>query len=407
VSTITENRRMIPVARPYVGAEEEDAVVRVLRSGWLSQGQRVAEFEREFAEFVGAKHAVAVSSCTTALHLGFVAAGIGPGDEVLCPSLSFIATANSIRYVSATPVFVDVDPVTFNLDPSRIEEAITPRTRAILVVHQIGLPAALAEISEIANRHNLLVIEDAACAIGSSYQGQRIGMPHSFLACFSFHPRKILTTGEGGMVTTSDEKVATRIRHLRQHAMNTSDLTRHQSQKVVLETYDEVGYNFRMTDMQAAVGLVQLRRVDGFIERRRTLAQRYSESLERLGWLIPPSEPYGTRHNFQSYMARLTKDAPVSRDELMQQLLDRGVSTRRGIMATHREPPYCDQRWDRTLPQTDAVTEECIILPLFHEMTETDQDFVITAISKARRNDLEASQSGSGNVLHNLSNCLA
>jgi perosamine synthetase len=383
VSTITENRPMIPVARPYVGAEEEEAVVQVLRSGWLSQGQRVAEFEREFAQYVGAKHAVAVSSCTTALHLGFVAAGIGSGDEVLCPSLSFIATANSIRYVGATPVFVDIDPVTFNLDPGRIEEAITPRTRAILVVHQIGLPAALAEITEIANRRNLLVIEDAACAIGSSYRGQRIGMPHSFLACFSFHPRKILTTGEGGMVTTSDEKVATRIRHLRQHAMNTSDLTRHQSQKVVLESYDEVGYNFRMTDMQAAVGLVQLRRVDAFIARRRALAQRYSESLQGLSWLIPPSEPQGTRHNFQSYMARLTKGAPVSRDELMQRLLDRGISTRRGIMATHREPPYRDQRWDQALPQTNAVTEECIILPLFHNMTELEQDLVIASIFEA------------------------
>ncbi len=376
---------MIPVARPYVGAEEEEAVVQVLRSGWLSQGQRVAEFEREFACYVGAKHAIAVSSCTTALHLGFVAAGIGPGDEVLCPSLSFIATANSIRYVGATPVFVDIDPVTFNLDPNRIEEAVTPRTRAILVVHQIGLPAALAEINEIANRHNLLVLEDAACAIGSSYQEQRIGMPHSFLACFSFHPRKILTTGEGGMVTTSDEKVASRIRHLRQHAMNTSDLTRHQSQKVVLETYDEVGYNFRMTDMQAAIGLVQLGRVEGFIARRRAMAERYSQNLEQLDWLVPPSEPEGTRHNFQSYMARLTKDAPVSRDVLMQRLLDRGISTRRGIMATHREPPYRDQRWDQTLPQTNAITEECIILPLFHEMTETHQDIVVASISEAAR----------------------
>ena len=385
MSTITESRRMIPVARPFVGAEEEDAVVQVLRSGWLSQGQRVAEFEREFAGYVGAKHAVAVSSCTTALHLGFVAAGIGPGDEVLCPSLSFIATANSIRYVGATPVFVDVDPVTFNLDPNGIEEAITPRTRAILIVHQIGLPAALAEITEIARRHNLLVLEDAACAIGSSYRNQRVGMPHSLLACFSFHPRKILTTGEGGMVTTADEKVATRIRHLRQHAMNTSDLTRHQSQKVVLESYDEVGYNFRMTDMQAAVGLVQLGRVDGFIDRRRALAGRYSGKLRQLGWLIPPSETQESRHNFQSYMVRLSHDAPVSRDELMQRLLDHGISTRRGIMATHREPPYRDQRWEEALPHTNAVTEECLILPLFHEMTEADQDFVIDSISEASR----------------------
>ena len=383
MSTVTETHRMIPVARPYVGAEEEEAVLQVLRSGWLSQGARVAEFERRFEEYVGAKHAVAVSSCTTALHLAFVAAGIGPGDEVICPSLSFIATANSIRYVGATPIFVDIDPVTYNLDPGRIEESITSRTRAILAVHQIGLPAALNEISEIARRHNLIVIEDAACAIGSEYHGQRIGMPHSFLACFSFHPRKILTTGEGGMITTGDEKVASRIRQLRQHAMNTSDLTRHQSQTVVMESYDEVGFNFRMTDLQAAVGLVQLKRVDGFVERRRALAERYSQSLRQLGWLVPPAEPQGLRHNFQSYMARLGADAPVSRDGLMQFLLDRGISTRRGIMATHRERPYQDTRWERELRKTGDATERCIILPLYHDMTESDQDFVIESIAQA------------------------
>jgi dTDP-4-amino-4,6-dideoxygalactose transaminase len=380
MSTVTTAQQMIPVARPFVGAEEEEAVLQVLRSGWLSQGQRVAQFEREFAEYVGAKYAVAVSSCTTALHLGFIAAGIGPGDEVLCPSLSFIATANSIRYVGATPVFVDIDPATYNLDPNRLEAAITPRTRAILVVHQIGLPAALSEILDVARRHNLLVIEDAACAIGSMYRGQRIGLPHSFLACFSFHPRKVLTTGEGGMITTSDEKVATRVRHLRQHAMNTSDLVRHQSQKVVLESYDEVGYNFRMTDMQAAVGVVQLGRVEGFIDRRRLLAARYTRELAKLGWIVPPAEPAGYRHNFQSYMARLHKDAPVSRETLMQRLLDRGISTRRGIMATHREPPYQDSRWDRQLPETNAATDECIILPLFHQMTEQDHEFVVGSI---------------------------
>ena len=380
MTTLTETRRSIPVARPYIGAEEEDAVLQVLRSGWLSQGPRVAEFERKFAEYVGAKHAVAVSSCTTALHLAFVAAGISPGAEVICPSLSFIATANSIRYVGAIPVFVDIDPLTYNLDPARIESAITPRTRAILAVHQIGLPADLNEITEIARRHNLLVIEDAACAIASEFHGHRIGMPHSFLACFSFHPRKILTTGEGGMLTTSDEKVAGRIRHLRQHAMNTSDLTRHQSQKVMVETYDEVGFNFRMTDMQAAVGLVQLGRLDGFISRRRALAHRYSEALSRVGWLIPPHEPSYARHNFQSYMARLTKDAPISRDQLMQRLLDRGIATRRGIMASHREPPYRDEHWDRLLPHTNAVADECIILPLYHEMTERDHDFIVESI---------------------------
>jgi dTDP-4-amino-4,6-dideoxygalactose transaminase len=380
MSVTTTVKRVIPIARPYVGREEEEAVVQSLRSGWLSQGPRVAEFERQFANFVAAKHAIAVSSCTTALHLAFVAADIGTGDEVLCPSFSFIATANSVRYVGATPVFVDIDPVSFNIDPNKIEPAITPRTKAILAVHQIGLPAAMDEINGIAARHKLIVIEDAACAIGSVYKEKRIGAPHSLMACFSFHPRKILTTGEGGMITTSDEKLATRIRQLRQHAMNASDLARHQSQKVVQESYDEVGYNFRMTDMQASVGLVQLGRVEGFIERRRQFAGRYTKALEQLGWLIPPSEPVGCRHNFQSYMARLTKDAPVSRDELMQNLLDQGISTRRGIMATHREAPYREARWDKELKETNAATDECIILPLFHQMTEEEQVFVITSL---------------------------
>lgn len=380
MSVTTPVRQSIPIAKPYVGSEEERAVLESLRSGWLSQGPRVAEFERQFAQFVRAKHAVAVSSCTTALHLAFIAAGISPGDEVLCPSLSFIATANSIRYVGATPIFVDIDAVTYNLDPRKIEAAITSRTKAILAVHQIGLPAALDEIQEIARRHSLLVIEDAACAIGSAYHERRIGQPHAYMACFSFHPRKILTTGEGGMITTSDETVATRIRQLRQHAMSTSDLTRHSSQKVVIESYDEVGYNFRMTDLQGAIGLVQLGRVEGFIERRRAFASRYNEALLNLGWLLPPTEPAGYRHNFQSYMARLAKDAPVDRDALMQGLLDRGISTRRGIMAAHREVPYRDPRWDRELRETNAATDECIVLPLFHEMTEEQQAFVIESI---------------------------
>jgi perosamine synthetase len=373
-------RQTIPIAKPYIGEEEETAVLQTLRSGWLSQGPRVAEFEKEFAAFVGAKHAIALSSCTTALHLAFVAAGLGPGDEVLCPSLSFIATANSIRYVGATPVFVDIDPLTFNIDPNLLEGAITPRTRAILAVHQIGLPAAMKEVNEIAARRNLLVIEDAACAIGSEYLGKRIGAPHSRMACFSFHPRKILTTGEGGMITTNDDKLAARLRLLRQHAMTVSDVARHSAKNVVIESYDEVGFNFRMTDMQAAVGLVQLGRVEGFIERRRAFAARYIEALLKLGWLTPPSEPDGSRHNFQSYMARLTKDAPISRDNLMQALLDRGISTRRGVMATHREAPYRDPRWDRDLPETNAATDECIILPLFHQMSEEDQGFIIESI---------------------------
>ena len=380
MSTTTPVKHLIPIAKPYIGQEEETAVLEALRSGWLSQGPRVAEFEKQFAAYVGAKHAIAVSSCTTALHLAFLGAGIQSGDEVLCPSLSFIATANSIRYVGAEPVFVDVDPVTFNMDPAKLEAAITPRTRAILAVHQIGLPAAMNEINEIARRRNLVVIEDAACAIGSVYHGKRIGMPHSWMACFSFHPRKILTTGEGGMITTEDDQVNERLRRLRQHAMDVSDVARHQSKNVILERYDEVGYNFRMTDMQAAVGLVQLGRVEGFIQRRREFAARYTEALSKFDWMVPPSEPQGLRHNYQSYMVRLKASAPISRDELMQALLDRGISTRRGIMASHREKPYFSNRVDSLLPETNSATDNCIILPLFHQMTEQDQNHVIDSI---------------------------
>jgi dTDP-4-amino-4,6-dideoxygalactose transaminase len=374
--------KTVPVARPSFGAREEKAVVDALRSGWVSQGPRVAEFERCFAQYVGASDAVAVSSCTTALHLALVAAGIGPGDEVLCPSLSFIATANAIVYAGAEPAFVDIDPVTFNLDPDRIESAITGRTRAILVVHQIGLPCALNEISDIAARHHLIVIEDAACAIGAEYHGQSIGRPHSLMACFSFHPRKILTTGEGGMITTSDSDTAAHLRRMRQHGMNVSDLSRHSANKVVFESYDEIGYNYRMTDLQAALGLVQLERLPEMLERRRSLAIRYSTRLATIPWLIVPTEPQNCRHNFQSYMVRLRVDAPINRDELMQELLNRGVSSRRGIMAIHRERPYLDEKWETLLPMTNLVTDSALVLPLFCEMTDEEQDYVIACIEQ-------------------------
>ncbi|MGE5488236.1 MAG: DegT/DnrJ/EryC1/StrS family aminotransferase [bacterium] len=367
----------IPVARPSFGKAEEEAVLAVLRSGWVSQGPRVAEFERQFAAYVGAAHAVAVSSCTTALHLALVAAGVKPGDEVLCPSLSFIATANSIAYAGAVPVFVDIDERTYNMDPARIEEAITPRTRAIMPVHQIGLPAAMDEINAIAARRGLLVIEDAACASGSEYKGRRIGAPHSAMACFSFHPRKILVTGEGGMITTADEALAARLRRLRQHAMTVSDLARHSSSRVVAESYDELGYNYRMTDLQAAIGLVQLDRLDDLLAKRRALAARYSERLSALPWLQVPYVPEGSVHNFQSYMVRLREDAPVTRDGLMQAMLDAGIASRRGIMAIHREAPYRSGEWSARLPVTERVTDTAIVLPLFHEMTEEQQDRVI------------------------------
>jgi perosamine synthetase len=378
----TIQSKTIPIARPSFGLQEEQAVVEVLRSGWVSQGPRVAEFERKFAEYVGARYAVAVSSCTTALHLALLAAGVKPGDEVLCPSLSFIATANAIVYAGAIPVFVDIDKATYNIDSNCIESAITPRTKAILIVHQIGLPAALAEISAIAGRHGLQVVEDAACAIGSEYKGQRVGAPYSSMACFSFHPRKVLTTGEGGMITTADEETASRLRRLRQHGMSVSDLARHGSGKVVIESYDEVGYNYRMTDLQAAIGLVQLQRLEGMLAKRRALAARYSARLSSLPWLALPQTPSDCRHNFQSYMVRLESNSPITRDQLMQELLDRGVSSRRGIMAIHRELPHRNETWDLRLPVTNLVTDTTVVLPLFTEMTEEEQDYVIECVEE-------------------------
>jgi len=377
----TSNVRKIPVARPSIGADEEDAVMAALRSGWVAQGPKVAEFELAFAEYVGAAQAVAVSSCTAALHLALIVSGVKPGDEVLCPSLSFMATANCIVHAGAKPIFVDIDPATYNIDPESIERAITPRTRAILVVHQIGLPAPLHEISETAHRHELSVVEDAACAVGAEYLGRRIGLPYSTMACFSFHPRKVLTTGEGGMITTADGDLAARLRRLRQHAMSASDLARHNSSRVVTESYDEIGYNYRMTDMQAAMGLVQLRRLDEMLAKRRELALRYSSRMQSLEWLALPQEPSGFRHNFQSYMVRLMSDAPLTRDQLMQELLDRGVSSRRGIMAIHREAPFRAD-WDRLLPVTNMVTDTTLVLPLYHEMTEEDQDYVIECVEE-------------------------
>jgi dTDP-4-amino-4,6-dideoxygalactose transaminase len=374
--------KTIPITRPSLGLKEEEAVLEVLRSGWVSQGPRVAEFERKFAEYVGAPHAVAVTSCTTALHLALLAAGVQPGDEVLCPSLSFIATANAIVHAGASPVFVDIDRSTYNMDPNCIESAITPRSKAILVVHQIGLPAPLAEIIDIASRYGLLVIEDAACAIGAEYRGHRVGLPHTSMACFSFHPRKVLTTGEGGMITTADGELAARLRRLRQHAMTVSDLARHSSNKVVVESYDEVGYNYRMTDLQAAIGLAQLQRLEGMLAKRRELALRYSSRLSSLSWLVVPQQPLGCRHNFQSYMVRLEKESPFTRDQLMQELLNRGVSSRRGIMAIHRELPYRDEKWDFRLPVTNLVTDTTVILPLFYEMTEEEQDYVIECLEQ-------------------------
>jgi perosamine synthetase len=365
---------VIPIAMPLLDNSEADAARDAVLSGWVSQGPQVAAFEREFAKLVGAPYACAVSNCTTALHLALVAANIGPGDEVITASHSFIATANCIRYCGATPVFVDIDPETYNIDPDRVAEAITPRTRAILVIHQMGMPCDLGALVALAKRHDLILIEDAACAAGSRIrvdeQWARIGKPHGDIACFSFHPRKVITTGEGGMLTTSNSEFDRKFRLLRQHGMSVPDTVRHGSPQVIFEDYLVVGYNYRMTDMQAAVGRKQLMRLPDIVARRRALAARYAELLGNIEGLNLPFEPDWARSNWQSYCVRLP--SRVDQKSVMQKLLDQGIATRRGIMCSHREAPYTGEKQRHKLRQSELAQDHSILLPIYAQMTEDD-----------------------------------
>lgn len=383
------------MARPLLGQEEVSAAERAILSGWVTQGPEVAAFEREFAAFVGSAYACAVSSGTTALHLALLAVGVRPGDEVITVSHSYIATANSVRYCGARPVFVDIDPATFNINPQRIEAAISDRTRAILCVHQMGMPCDLEEVLKVARRHGLAVVEDAACAIGSEIlwngRWEKIGKPHADVACFSFHPRKLLTTGDGGMLTTPDAAMDRKFRLWRQHGMTVPDTVRHASPVVVFESYPEFGFNYRLTDIQAAVGREQLKRIPEAVHERRRLSDRYRELLSDIEDVKLPEEPEWARTNWQSYCVRLSEH--FDQRQVMQRMLDDGIATRRGIMCAHREPAYGDPSSWRcaqaqcnpsphcpNLIESEKAQDFGIILPLFSQMTERQQERVVDSL---------------------------
>ncbi len=393
---------MIPICKPYFAEEEVAAAREVILSGWVTQGPRVKRFEDAFAKYVGAKYACAVSSCTTALHLALLAVGVKPGDIVITVSHSFIATANAIRCSGAEPLFVDIEADTFNISaeslefclerecerkngllyykyPERFARKESPlkyldkkyigRIAAILPVHQIGMPYDVSKIITLANRYKLPVVEDAACAIGSEISldkgktFERIGKPHGDSACFSFHPRKVLTAGEGGMITTNNVEYDKYFRLLRQHGMSVSDIARHQSQKVIIENYVTTAYNYRMTDIQAAIGHVQLRRMDAFFLMRRQIDMWYRDQLKEIKWLQLPYEPEYAKSNWQSYAVKILDNSPLSRDELIKYLLEHGVSSKPGIMNSHEEPPYNDCGF--VLKNSEYARNNAILFPFY------------------------------------------
>lgn len=384
----TRTKMNIPIARTHLTEAEINSVLEPLRSGWLVQGPRVREFEEKWAAFTGAENAIAVTSCTTALHLSLAALGLGPRDEVIVPAFTWISTANVVEHLGGTVVFCDIDLETFNLDPAQIETKITPRTKAILPVHLFGLAADMAVINNIAHKYGLWVVEDAACGFGARLQGLHVGT-FGDTGCFSFHPRKAITTGEGGMITTQNTDLAEQLRRLRDHGAAISDLQRHLGPRpYLLADHPEAGYNQRMTDIQAALGSAQMDRANDIISERQQLAAKYDRSFAQLEWLQTPAKPAGYTHGYQSYPCLFQPEpiAPHSvkrvneaRNAWMDQLLQQGISTRPATHAAHMLSFYRDKYGLRPedFPNAYAANHCSVSLPLFHGMHPEEQDQVI------------------------------
>lgn len=384
----------IPITRPVFGDEEREGVLRVLDSGWLVQGGEVRAFEARFAEFSGAPHAAAASSCTTALHLVVAALGLSPGDEVIVPAFTWIATANVVEYMGARPVFCDIDLETFNLDVGHLRSLVGPNTVGVIPVHLFGLCADMDGVLEVARAHGLWVVEDAACAFGARI-GDRHAGTFGDAGCFSFHPRKAITTGEGGMVTARDEALDLKVRVLRDHGASVSDFARHHGPRsYLLPDFNLLGYNFRMTDLQAAVGRAQMERADAILQERRAQAAEYDRRLAAMRWLRPPSAPAHMTHGYQAYVCFYQRETPTvdnldrlhrERNAIMGALEDRGIATRPGTHAAALTGYYRDKYGisPGDLPRAHMAAQLTITLPLFGGLSAGDMNDICDALDSA------------------------